>query len=130
MLGIDLGSDWASIALVEWMGSTIGISLGLLLGCAGRLAVGAKMGLCVLCTLFPGFLAGLMFGQMKDVIEHHCPFLNRVNPAAALSDAFYCISVYNDHGLMMRNVGILGAMSLAMIFIAYLAVRRVRYDSI
>lgn len=130
VLGIDLGSDWASIALVEWMGSTIGISLGLLLGCAGRLAVGAKMGLCVLCTLFPGFLAGLMFGQMKDVIEHHCPLLNRVNPAAALSDAFYCISVYNDHGRMMRNVGILAAMSLAMIFIAYLAVRRVRYDSI
>lgn len=130
VLGIDLGSDVASILLVEWMGSTIGISLGLMLGCVGRLAFGAKMGLCVLLTLFPGFLAGLMFGQMKDLIEHHCPLVNRVNPAAVLSDAFYCIGVYNDSQRMMRNVGILAVMSVAMILIAYLAVRRVRYDSI
>ncbi len=130
VLGIDLGSDVASIVLVEWMGSMIGISLGMMLGCAGRLALGAKMGLCVLCTLFPGFLAGLMFGQIKDVIEHHCPLVNRVNPAAVLSDAFYCISVYSDRGRMMRNVGILAVMSVAMTLIAYLAVRRVRYDSI
>lgn len=130
VLGIDLGSDVASILLVEWMGSTIGISLGLMLGCVGRLAFGAKMGLCVLLTLFPGFLAGLMFGQMKDLIEHHCPLVNRVNPAAVLSDAFYCIGVYNDSQRMMRNVGILAVMSAAMILVAYLAVRRVRYDSI
>lgn len=130
VLGIDLGSDVPSIVLVEWMGSMIGISLGILLGSVSRLALGMKMGLCVLATLFPGFLAGLMFGQMKDVIEHHCPLVNRINPAAVLSDAFYSISVYNDGERLARSIGILGVMSVAMVFVSYLAVRRVRYDSI
>ncbi len=130
VLGIDLGGDAASIILVEWMGSMIGISLGILLGAVGRFPIGMKMGLSVLFTLLPGFLAGLMFGQMKDLIEHHCPLVNRVNPAAVLSDAFYCISVYSDEARLMRSVAILSVMSVGMIAAAYLAVRRVRYDSV
>ncbi len=130
VLGIDLGGDAASVILVEWMGSMIGISLGILLGAVGRFPIGIKMGLSVLFTLLPGFLAGLMFGQMKDLIEHHCPLVNRVNPAAVLSDAFYCISVYSDEARLMRSVAILSVMSVGMIAAAYLAVRRVRYDSV
>lgn len=130
VLGIGLGGDAASIILVEWMGSMIGISLGILLGAVGRFPIGMKMGLSVLFTLLPGFLAGLMFGQMKDLIEHHCPLVNRVNPAAVLSDAFYCISVYSDEARLMRSVAILSVMSVGMIAAAYLAVRRVRYDSV
>lgn len=130
VLGVDLGGDAASIILVEWMGSMIGISLGILLGAVGRFSIGMKMGLSVLFTLLPGFLSGLMFGQMKDLIEHHCPLVNRINPAAVLSDAFYCISVYSDEARLMRSVAILSVMSVGMIGAAYLAVRRVRYDSI
>lgn len=130
VLGIDLGSDVVSIVLVEWMGSMIGISIGILVGSVSRMGIGIKIGLCVLFTLFPGFLAGLMFGQMKDLVEHHCPLVNRVNPAAVLSDAFYSISVYNDGERLLRSVGILGVMSVGMVLAAYLAVRRVRYDSI
>lgn len=37
-----------------------------------------------------------MFGGMKNVIEQHCPVINRINPASVLSDAFYCLSVYDD----------------------------------
>lgn len=130
VLGIRLGSDVASIVLVELLGSMIGISLGVMLGCVGRLSVNTKTGLCVLFTLFPGFLAGLMFGQMKDIIEHHCPIINRINPAAVLSDAFYCIGVYDDRERLLRNLLLLGVMSVVLVTVAYLAVRRERYDSV
>lgn len=130
VLGIHLGSDVPSIVLVELLGSMIGISLGIMLGCVSRLSINAKMGLCVLFTLLPGFLAGLMFGQIKDIIEHHCPILNRINPAAVLSDAFYCIGVYDDKERLLQNLLLLGIMSVVMITAAYLAVRRERYDSV
>lgn len=130
VLGIDLGSDVPAIILVEWMGSMIGISIGILVGRISRLEEAGKIGLCVLLTLLPGFLAGLMFGQMKDVIERHCPIVNRINPAAVLSDAFYSISVYNDGERLMRSVAILSIMSVGIVAVAYLAVRRVSYDSI
>lgn len=130
VLGIHLGSDVPSIVLVELLGSMIGISLGIMLGCVSRLSINAKMGLCVLFTLLPGFLAGLMFGQIKDIIEHHCPILNRINPAAVLSDAFYCIGVYDDKERLLQNLLLLGIMSVVLITAAYLAVRRERYDSV
>ena len=45
-------------------------------------------GLLVGSSLLMSFLAGLMFGNMKDIIAHYAPILNKVNPAALISDAF------------------------------------------
>ncbi len=130
VLGIHLGSDVPSFVLVLFLGSMIGISAGIMVGCIRGLGMGGKMGVCVLITLLPGFLAGLMFGQMKDIIEHHCPLLNRVNPAAVLSDAFYCIGVYEDPQRLVRNLLFLGGMSVCMVAAAWLFIRRECYDSI
>lgn len=130
VLGMDLGASAGGILLVDLFGSVIGVSLGIMLGSVSRMAMGMKMGLCVAMTLFPSFLAGLMFGAMKDIIEHHAPIINRINPAAVLSDAFYCLGVYSDTGRLVRNLAILGGMSFVFVMIAFLAVRRERYDSI
>ncbi len=67
---------------------------------------------------------------MKHIIELYCPVINRINPAAVLSDAFYCISVYNDSQLLIRSLLTLAAMSLLFIIAAFYRIRRERYDSI
>lgn len=128
--GIHLGGNLPMILLVVLLGSVIGISLGIMIGCVSRLSVGMKMGLTVTVTLVCGFMAGLMFGNMKDIIEHNIPIINRINPAAVLSDAFYCMGVYNDVDKFTRCLVILGVMSIVCIVVAFLSVRRERYDSI
>lgn len=130
ILHISLGHDIPKLLLVTFMGSLIGICLGILIGCAGKLSYGVKSGIGVLVTLFPGFLAGLMFGGMKNVIEQHCPLINRINPASVLSDAFYCISVYDDAARFHRCILILGIMCLLCIVFSFFMIRRERYDSI
>lgn len=130
VLDIDLGGSIGAILLVDFMGSTIGISLGILVGCIARISIDVKMGLSVLVSLFPAFLAGIMFPNMKDIVERYCPVVNRINPAAVLSDAFYCMGVYNDSRRFAMNLAILAVMSTLLIFGAFWAVRRERYDSI
>lgn len=130
VLGISLGDDIGSLLLVDFMGSMIGVCLGVAIGCLARMSLGLKMGVCVLFTLFPGFLAGLMFGNMKNIIELHCPIINRMNPAAVLSDAFYCMGIYNDAERFTRCLLILAAMSILLLTVAFLGIRRERYDSI
>lgn len=130
VLGISLGDDIGALLLVNLMGSMIGICLGIAIGCLARLSFGMKTGITVLCTLFPGFLAGLMFGNMKNIIELHCPIINRINPAAVLSDAFYCMGIYNDMGRFTRCLVILAAMCVLLLTVAFLSIRRERYDSI
>ena len=101
-----------------------------MIGCIGKLTFSAKIGICTSTTLLTGFLSGLMFGNMKDVVEQNAPILNRINPAAVLSDAYYCISVYNDTLRYQRCMITLLIMSILFLGIAFLGVRRERYDSI
>lgn len=130
VLGVSLGDNMGALLVVDFMGSMIGVSLGIAFGCLSKLSTDMKLGLTVAITLIPGFLAGLMFDNMKNIIELHCPIINRVNPAAVLSDAFYCMSVYNDAHRFARSIGILAVMSALFLLIAYLGIRRERYDSI
>lgn len=130
VLGIDLGGNIGGIILVNFMGSLIGVSIGILLGSVSRLSFNWKTGICVLVSVFPGFLAGLMIGDMKNIIEKSCPIINRINPAAVLSDAYYCMAVYNDTQRMARNLIILGCMAALFVLISFFATRRERYDSI
>lgn len=130
VLKISLGDDIGALLLVDLMGSMIGVCLGIAIGCLARMSFGMKMGITVLCTLFPGFLAGLMFGNMKNIIELHCPVINRINPAAVLSDAFYCMGIYNDMERFTRCLVILAVMCVLLLTAAFLGIRRERYDSI
>ncbi len=130
VLGVSLGDDVGALLLVDFMGSMIGVSLGIAIGSLTRMSLGMKMSLTVLFTLLPGFLAGLMFGNMKNIIELHCPIINRLNPAAVLSDAFYCMGVYYDMERFTRCLLILALMSILLLLTAFLSIRRERYDSI
>lgn len=127
---IDLGGNAGGIVLINLLGSMIGVSLGILIGSVSQISFGLKMGFGVLFTLFPGFLAGLMFGNMKNLIEQRCPIVNRMNPAAVLSDSYYCMAVYNDTGRMARNLLILAVMCGVCVAVSFVMVRRERYDSI
>ena len=130
VLGISLGTDYASLLLVNFMGSLIGITMGLAFGSLTKLSLNIKMSLTVVITLLPSFFAGLMFANMKNIIEQHVPFINRINPAAVLSDAYYCMGVYQDMDRFVRCIVTLVIMSILFLSAAFLGIRRERYDSI
>ena len=130
VLGISLGTDYASLLLVNFMGSLIGITMGLAFGSLTKLSLNIKMSLTVVITLLPSFFAGLMFANMKNIMEQHVPFINRINPAAVLSDAYYCMGVYQDMDRFVRCIVTLVIMSILFLSAAFLGIRRERYDSI
>lgn len=130
VLGINLGNNYSTLLLVNLMGSIIGVTMGLAFGSLTKFSLNTKMGLAVLITLLPGFLAGLMFGNMKNIVEQHAPIINRINPAAVLSDAYYCMGVYNDMERFSRCILTLAIMSILFLTAAFIGVRRERYDNI
>ena len=66
----------------------------------------------------------------KDIVEKNAPFINRINPAALISDAFYCINVYDDLKRYYRNLITLAVMSVVLVTASFLLIRRESYDSI
>ena len=75
-------------------------------------------------------LAGLVNVEIKYMVDQKLPLLNKLNPAALISDAFYCINVYEDPVRMRNNIMTLTAMAAVLTVASFLIVRRERYDSI
>lgn len=130
ILGLDLGGSFGEILFVCAIGSMFGVSLGILTGSAGNWSEGVKIAILVSTCLILSFLAGLMVGDMKDIIEQHIPILNRINPAAVISDALYCLVIYEAPDRLHTDLILLGCMTAGFILLSFFAVRREHYDSL
>ena len=130
ILQLDFQGKLAPMLLISFLGSLIGVSLGFLIGSLGKMKEGIKIGILLAVSMTCCFLSGLMNANMKDIIEQNIPVINRLNPAALISDAFYCINVYDDPARYQRNLITLTVMSLIFTGISFLMIRRERYDSI
>lgn len=130
ILGLDLGGSFGEILFVCAIGSMFGVSLGILTGSAGNWSEGVKIAILVSTCLILSFLAGLRVGDMKDIIEQHIPILNRINPAAVIADALYCLVIYEAPDRLHTDLILLGCMTAGFILLSFFAVRREHYDSL
>lgn len=130
ILKLDFQGKIGPMLLVSFFGSLIGVSLGIFVGSLGKMKEGVKIGVILGVSMVCSFLSGLMNNTMKDLVEKNAPIINRINPAALISDAFYCINVYDDMGRYYRNVITLAIMSLVLVTASFLLIRRESYDSI
>ena len=77
-------------------------------------------------TLLMCFLAGLMVGNMKYFIETNAPVINKINPAAVISDSFYSLCVFGDVKMYARCILTLVVMSVVFFGISVVCIRRDR----
>ena len=104
--------------------------MGIFVGSLGKMKEGVKIGIILGISMVCSFLAGLMNNTMKDIVEKHAPFINRINPAALISDEFYCINVYDDLARYHRSLITLAVMGVVLVTASFLLIRRERYVSI
>ena len=128
--GIDLYYRPGYAVLICMMGCLIGVSFGVLIESIGTWSQNIRTAILIGSSIFCAFLAGLMISSMKDIIEKHIPWLNRINPAALIADSFYCICVYDDMSRLRLNLILMGIMSAVFLLAAWLMTRRTRYDSL
>lgn len=130
ILRLDFQGQTAKMLLISFIGSMIGVSLGIFVGSFGKVGEGMKIGILLAISMLCSCLAGLMNGNIKDMVEQNAPIINRINPAALIADAFYCINVYDDPSRYSRNLVSLALMCVLLILLSFYLVRRERYDSI
>ena len=130
VLGKSFGDRWPLILLVMLVGCMAGIGFGMFVGAALRKPMGVKVAVALSVTMVMCFCSGLMMGNMKDIIEHYAPILNRINPAALISDSLYCLNVYVGYETFAQRMGLLTAISLIFVLGSSLILRRKRYASL
>ena len=80
--------------------------------------------------MFLNFLAGLMMGNMKYIIEKACPIVNRINPAAIISDCFYSICAYNDTDMYFRCIISTAIWTVVLAVASIFVLRREKYANL
>ena len=71
-----------------------------------------------------------MMGTMRMVVEKYAPFVNRINPAALISDSFYALNNYDTLTRYTGNILTLLFMTVLFLIISILVTRRKTYASL
>lgn len=130
ILRLEFGGSFLEMLPVLFVGSMIGVTMGMFITSIGRMSEGVKIGIMVGVSMVMSFMAGLMNGDMKNVIDRTFPLLNRINPAALISDAMYCINVYDSPERYAQDMLLLGGLCVLLAAGTFVIIRRKRYDSI
>lgn len=130
VLNIDLGGNIVKLIGICITGGFIGVSIGIFIGTLSKLKESVRIGILVTVGLTCSFLSGLMIIGVKALIEDICPLLNRINPAAVITDAIYSVSIYDDPERYISDIIILIIMSVIIGIITFIKTRGERYDSI
>jgi ABC-2 type transport system permease protein len=130
ILKVDFGQKLLYIILTVLVGCTIGIATGLFAGSIGHQSEKLKMSIVLSITMTECFLSGLMVGNMKDIVEHYAPIINRINPAALIVDAFYSLNVYDTYDRYVTNMLSMLVIAGLLCIGSFLVIRRESYASI
>lgn len=130
VLRLDFGNQIGYLLLTVLVGSIVGVSLGALVGAALRIKVEAKTAILITLSLACCFLAGLMVEGISYAIQQNAPAVAWLNPAARISDAFYCLYYYDNHTRYFMDLGVLCAMAAIFGLGAMACLRRRKYESI
>ena len=71
-----------------------------------------------------------MANNIKPMIISKAPWFNEINPAALISDSFYCLNVYSDYDrYIQKNITML-ILSVLLAVIGLILTRRRKYASL
>ena len=130
VLGIHMTTHLGGAVLTILLSTPVSISGGLILGRGGPKSEGGKTGLMFAVVMPLCFLSGLMMGTMRMVVEKYAPFVNRINPAALISDSFYALNNYDTLTRYTGNILTLLLMTVLFLIISILVTRRKTYASL
>lgn len=116
--------------LTLFAGCVVGVTFGFFFGSLGKMQKEMREGIIFAFQLFCCFLSGLMVGDMRQIMEDSCPIINKINPAALISDSFYSLVTYDSLNRYAQNIGTLFLWAAVFIIGGFFMTRRKKYASL
>ncbi|MCR4795452.1 MAG: ABC transporter permease [Ruminococcus sp.] len=130
VLKVDFGDRLWLVYPSAILGGILGVSFGFFVGSIARVSIKAKTAILMSVSMALCFCSGLMVGNMKAVIAGKIPWFNNINPAAVISDCFYCLNIYEDYDRFISKLITMAVTSAAFIVLGFVVSRRKKYASI
>lgn len=130
ILRVDFGDRLPLLVLTCLAGTILGVAFGTVVSCLSKLGENMKVGILVSITMVCCFGAGMMVSGMKYIVDQNMPIISWLNPAARISDAFYCLYYFDDYQRYGQNIAVILAMAAGMFLLSAFSLRRQNYESI
>lgn len=130
ILKVDYGENLPLIVLMALAGCFAGLSLGIAVGVLFKFGEGAKIGVILAISMLGCFLSGMMGITLKYYIDKDAPIVNKMNPAAMITDGFYSLYYYDTYERYIFSIAGLMIFSAIMLALSWSGLRRQQYDSI
>lgn len=130
VLKIDLTFHLPFAILAMLISTITGVSYGFFIGSILSKKRGIKEAVLLSTIMFGCFLSGLMVGSMRIIVEQVCPIVNRINPAALISDSLYSLANYENLGRYYTDILTLCVLAILFTLGGFLFTRRKKYASL
>lgn len=130
VIKVDYGVHSGLVILLACIGSLAGLAIGLAIGILLKVSENSKTGILIGITMLGCYLSGMMGISMKNIIDKRLPIVNKVNPAAIITDGFYSLYYYESQDRFWLDVASLLFISAILVLISFMKLRRQKYDSI
>lgn len=129
-LHIDFGDKTTLVVLTTMVGTLVGMSFGSFISSLIKKGENIKVSVIVTVTMAGAFLSGMMFAQMKYIVQNNVPILAYLNPVNLITDSFYSLYYFETLDRYVFNMSILLVMACVFSVATYLVLRRRKYASI
>lgn len=130
ILQIDFADKTGLVILTSFIGSLVGLSMGAFISSLLKTSESFKNGILIGTTMFGSFLAGMMFVDVKYLVQTQLPILALINPVNLLADSFYALYFFDNLSRYTQNIGLLLVFILVFSTATYLNIRRRTYASL
>lgn len=129
-LKINFGADVTYVFLTAALATILGISLGFFVYQFSNISKKARENILMAIVVGGGFLSGLMIPNMRTIVEMKCPIINRINPSAVITDAFYALNMYGVGERYYKAMIYIVGLTVVFISSGLILSRRKRYASL
>ena len=129
VLKISFGVPLWQVLIVTSVGGVMGIMMGVFIGALVK-RPSLQMVISLSVSMVASFLSGLMWGQIRQILEVNAPVVNRLNPAAMLTSCLYNLCNYGMTKDFYRDLYSMLVLIVAMLVISAAVLRRRNYDSL
>lgn len=129
-LKLDFSNHFNYVILTCFTGCLLGISFGGMISAILRKKETLKNAVAFAVIMLGCFLSGLMVVQIKYLIAMKVPFIQYINPAHIITDAFYGLYYYDTLNRFQLNIALMIGYTVLFSIITYLVTRRRQYASI
>lgn len=130
ILQVALGDNAFLVLLCMLIGSFTGISFGMVISLLIQTTPQKKEALLTVTVLVLCIFSGLMFVDLKHMMDMYLPFMKYINPAQLIVDCLYSLYYYQSSGFYWLRIAILLGMNFLFIGISIMKMRGETYASV